>query len=189
MANGGSVSAPFHVSLGDLRTGMCLAATGPTQHWGACAEAASVCLQTNGHIPPEILIVLKTKTGGAAILGWARPTENESRGWKDPQVAAEWGAYGVAALLISRLTPYKVLERSAKGGGFDYWLTKEENEDVPPFQYSARMEVSGIMCGYEMAQQARVSSKLKQMVRSDDSIPRYVAVVEFSGPCAVVVEK
>jgi hypothetical protein len=111
--------------------------------------------------------------------------------WNDKEEATEFGACAIAILVILDLTDYTVISRAAKGGGFDYWLGKEENdEELPSYQNKARLEVSGILRGNDSDIQSRVRKKLKQVEPSDDTtLPAYIVVVEFSKPLSLVVKK
>ncbi|MEC4819430.1 MAG: hypothetical protein SAK29_40100 [Scytonema sp. PMC 1069.18] len=66
----------------------------------------------------------------------------------DTEVATEYGAYGIAALLMPYLTGLTVIERSIKGKslGFDFWLGSIDDPNTL-FQRKARLEVSGIRKG------------------------------------------
>lgn len=69
------------------------------------------------------------------------------RCWNDQEYTTEQAAYGIALLLLSKLTEFTVVERSRKGTGFDYWLGKPTDSSDLPFQKSMRLEVSGIRQG------------------------------------------
>ena len=56
-------------------------------------------------------------------------------------------AYGVALLLIQRLTSFTVVERSRRGLSFDHWLGNVSDSATLPFEKSARLEVAGIDLG------------------------------------------
>ncbi len=107
------------------------------------AEAASICLEDRGH---EIAINLDVQGdyNKAFALHRMSTTDQMRRCHNDLQDATELGAYGVAILIIRNLTNLTVVERARKGTGFDYWLG---DEDELPFQYKARLEVSGVLEG------------------------------------------
>ena len=110
------------------------------------------------------------------------------RCWNDDEVATEYGAYGIATLLVPRITNLQVVERSKKGTGFDYWLgSSMETETL--FQNKARLEVSGIRAGSEATIVGRVRKKLGQTVKSDAALSVMVIVVEFSGPQSRVAKR
>jgi hypothetical protein len=106
------------------------------------------------------------------------------------ELATEYGAYAIAALLMPYLTDLTVIERSVKGKGlgFDFWLGDISDRDRL-FQRKARLEVSGIRRGSESQIEYRVNIKLKQITPSDLVAPGYVCVVEFGTPHAWIVEK
>ena len=148
-------------------------------------HAGAVCLELRGHTGGVQLIV-----GGdfdvLFMLAWPEADDQAVREWSDLQEATEWGACGVAVLLIGTLTEYQVVRRSWKGTGFDYWLGLRTDA---LFQHAARLEVSGILSGNRTDIEKRVRQKLRQVERSERSLPAFVVVVEFGGPLATVVRK
>lgn len=165
------------LALEDLKKGM------PAISAATCwfmAEAGAVCLHQNNHQCPVNLCVdgeydLQYK------LHWPDVTQEALSSHNDPDVAAEYGACGVAMLLIPRISEYTAIERSRKGTGFDYWLRMKD--DVL-FQSKARLEVSGIFSGDEKALTSRCKIKLKQCAKTNEHIPGYVVVVNFGSPKA-----
>jgi hypothetical protein len=108
----------------------------------------------------------------------------------DLEVATEYGAYGIAAILMPYLTQLTVIEHSIKGRGFgfDFWLGSIDDPQTV-FQRKARLEVSGIRQGSQSVLQSRVNMKLEQISPSDILSPGYVCVVEFGTPRARIVQK
>lgn len=152
----------------------------------ALAEATSVCLDSEDHQSPTEMSI-----GGAtrlrAELTWHKPSSQAGRTWGDPEVATEHGAYGIASLVVSSLSPLTVVERSKKGTGFDYWLG--DDASGPLFQGMARMEVSGLRSGSDSAVKSRVRQKVRQVERSQGSgLPAVVVVVEFGSPQCLIAE-
>ena len=154
---------------------------------GAClADAASVCLAHEGHSEKVSLVVLGEVTVTYRLV--CSVVDEQTRWtWNDLQDATEWGACGIAILLICHMTPHTVINRARKGNGFDYWLGRTDDQGLP-FQNTARLEVSGILHGSRADLDARVRVKQRQVARSDAmGLPAYVIVVEFSEPAAKVV--
>ena len=149
------------------------------------AQAGAVCLDQHGH-PKGVEMKVSGDFSETFNLYWPDVTDQMRRFWNDSQEATEYGAYGIACLLIRRLTSFTVIERSRKGTGFDYWLG-DEGDFL--FQQKARLEVSGIGKGNSQDVTQRVNIKLKQTARSDGTLPAYVIVVEFSAPTSQVVKK
>jgi hypothetical protein len=93
----------------------------------------------------------------------------------------------VAILVAREITVAQVLERSAKGTGFDYWIGEDESL---PFRFRTRLEVSGILRGTRADVERRVEQKCRQTERSDSmQLDALVFVVEFSHPLAKVIKR
>jgi hypothetical protein len=153
----------------------------------ALAQAAAVCLDDQGHTSGRSL-ALKGDFSGSCALRWRRSSKKARRTWNDLEVATEYGAYGVATLLVWRYAHLKVVERSRKGTGFDFWLGDGSGTGTL-FQNKARMEVSGIRKGDEDAIRRRTAAKITQTKRTSSSLPTFVVVVEFSSPQSRVVRR
>lgn len=163
---------------------------GLTPAIGACfAEAACVCLEEQTHHSGVNMSIDGECVHKLAIL-WNNQgySDQRLRAWGDPDVATEQGAYGVAALLVDKLTDFTVVNRARKGKGFDYWLGKKDSPDVL-LQGCARLEVSGIRKGKMATLSARTKQKIQQITPSDGPLPGIVVVVEFGTPRARVVVK
>jgi hypothetical protein len=133
-----------------------------------------------------VALVVDGDYGSVLLVHWGACTADAKACWADEPFATEQGAYGIAALLITRLTSLTVVERSVKGTGFDFWLGSKDRPGLL-FQKRARLEVSGIRKGSVSAVAARMSAKLKQVSRCCSPLPAYVAVVEFGEPrCRVI---
>ena len=174
---------PIPLILDDLGNGR----KGITPAYGqTLAEAASVCLEEQGHASPtEIQVFGHFESPGK--LEWNIPSDQSRRCWNDDGYATEQGAYGIAALLVEHCG-LEVVLRSKKKTGFDFWLGPL-NEENTLFQVLARLEVSGIRSGDATTIDTRVRQKLKQTSPSDGKLPAIVVVVEFGNPIAKIVEK
>ena len=101
------------------------------------------------------------------------------------QEATEYGAICLAIWSVHETTDYKVIRRSPKLTGFDYWLG--DKADDYPFQDKARLEISGILKGTNSQIKQRMNEKLKQTNRTDHlNLPAVITVVEFSNPLAKI---
>ncbi len=161
---------------------------GITESVGAnMEEAAAICFDNQGHSS----VVCLTVTGDfreTYTVSFKKVTEQMKLSWGDLQVATEYGAYGIAILIIDDKTDLTVIERSRKGTGFDFWLGTKSTPGAY-FQNKARLEVSGILHDSDSEIDKRVKIKLNQVSRSDGLLPAYITVIEFSGPKAKVVKK
>jgi len=161
---------------------------GITPRWGKfLAEASVLCFESQNHangVEVKISGISQCKIKFEWKINISDQTIDS---WADEQELTEFGACGVAILLILKLTGYTVIQRAKKGTGVDYWLGYDGEEK--PFQNAARLEVSGIMTGSENVVKARVSKKIKQTTPSDGKLPAFIAVVEFSNPLSHLVKK
>lgn len=149
------------------------------------AEAASVCLDEQGHGLSTSLSV--DGDFEEAVTLHREPVDERAR-WShnDAERATENGACGVALLALRSLTGMTVLLQSRRGSGFDFWLGPESGF---LFQNGVRLEVSGIRRGDESSIRKRIRNKVRQTERSEQLAPAYVAVVEFSRPILRVVKR
>ena len=152
------------------------------------AEAAAVCLSSQGHQPGTVLMVRGLIEQAPEII-WPEVTPQMARTYNDLQEATEDGACAVAILLMRTFTRLTVILRSRKGTGIDYWLGAPiagKTEEPVVFQNTARLEVSGILRGTQQQMAARMRQKRAQVQRSDGTrLPAYTVIVEFSGPHAL----
>lgn len=95
-------------------------------------------------------------------------TDQIRRTWNDIEEATEWGATGLAFVVILQHTEYTVINCSRRGTGFDYWLGHKEAAEKLVFQNEARLEVSGMLREEKDSRiKQRVREKLDQTARSD----------------------
>lgn len=176
---GNAPEQPEQLDLNALRAGM----PGITSDLGGTmCEAASVCLEDCSHLVGVTMTVTGTLSSTHPVpLTWPLATDQARRAYGDLQFAAEFGAYGIAALVVDRLTDLTVVERSRKGGGFDYWLGPKRNPE-PLFQDKHKLEVSGILSGDEGDVRRRLREKLDQLRRGAVPIPGFGIVVHFATP-------
>lgn len=154
---------------------------------GALAEAASVCLEGEGHANPVSMRV-RDNNEFAVLVRWQQPGDQERKCWNDDQEATELGACGIAAVALPSFRGLQIVQRSKKGTGFDYWLGSTSDHDLL-FQNKARLEVSGIRHGSGRAVSQRIRQKLEQTTKSDGRLPAVVVVVEFSTPQTYIVDR
>lgn len=174
----------FSLDLNDLKGG----AYGVTAALGECyAQAASVCLEDQGHLIPTVMKVHADTEVSHASIRWGAVDDQMRRSWNDKENATENGAYGIAILVVLKIKHLHVLERSKKRTGFDYWLGSPDEDE--PFQKKARLEVSGIRKGSRDLISGRVNQKLEQTKKSDGKYPAVVVVVEFGTPQTHVVDR
>lgn len=166
------------------------------RHGGAHYEAALICLEKHHH-QSGVQCHLNSLNENLSTLElvWAEEiTEQTRNSWNDISEATEWGAAGIAILVILECTEYTVIRCSKKGTGFDYWLGYKKDVDnlgENVLKDEARLEVSGILSeqkGNTVKQ--RVKKRDRQTKKSDDlRMPVYIVVVEFSSPVVYMVDR
>ncbi len=152
------------------------------------AEAAAVCLESRGHHAP-VRFPRHGLMPEDLHLKWSPADNQQRRSYADMQEATEFGACGVAILVVKEVTAKVVVERSKKGAGFDYWLGDNTDDDGPLFAGKVRLEVSGILTGTRGQIDSRMRQKKGQIAPSDHVAPGFVAVVEFGTPIACLERK
>lgn len=174
-----------NITLTELKGGL----PGLSEVWGRfLSEASAVCFEYHKHPKGVELTVQGFHPTTFKVYWEGEITEQVYKGWSDEQELVEFGACGVAILLMLELTGYTVIRRARKGTGVDYWLC-HKNAEIP-FQDAARLEVSGIFNGTDSDIKTRVNKKKQQIQQSDDTLlPAYVIVVEFSKPKSYLVQK
>lgn len=161
---------------------------------GNLLEACLVCLNEIGHDSGVELSVQGMGHTTECTIVWKEAIgEQAIYSYEDLKQATEWGACGIACILVHRATGLVVTRRSRQGTGFDYWLGNysEHGTGSPHmFQDDARLEVSGILREEKMsAIDRRVREKTLQVnegKRTD--LPAFVVVVEFGRPLAKVTK-
>jgi hypothetical protein len=158
-----------------------------TRFGGLCASAASVCIEKHGY-PIEVELRVDGDYDYEFIIEREEVNDATRRFNADMERSSEFGAYGISALVVPEITDLKVIEVSRKGTGFDFWLGSIEDTG-PLFQRKARLEVSGILNGNESTIKRRTTIKLQQITPTDNLMPGYVSIVEFSDLRVRVVQK
>ena len=153
---------------------------------GFLAEAAAICLEDQQH-QPGVQLSVEGSYNRNVHLTWNSVSRQQKRTYADMQESTEYGAAGIAILVLKSAAGRIVIERSKKGSYFDYWLGTEGDGQL--FQNRARLEVSGILSGDQKKVESRVEQKLGQIKQAKGKLTRYVAVVEFGTPKARIVKR
>jgi len=163
---------------------------GITPKYGSfLSEAAVVCLEDQNH-PSGIRMTIDGDINHQLNVFWDN-IENRNqvyRTWQDYEETTEYGAYGLAFLIVSNLTDYTITQRAMKGKGFDYWIAKKNSNDFL-FQNNGRLEVSGIRKGDNSKINSRMKEKISRINKYENDIPLIITIIEFSKPISRVMIK
>lgn len=159
---------------------------------GFLAQAASVCLEEEGHAAGVSLTIHGAYEANCGLV-WDVTTTQMRRCWGDPEEATELGACAIAALLVRALTSLVIVHRARKGMGFDYWLGRADDDEAL-FQGRTRLEVTGIRRGTEAAISRREQEKLVRLGEFEArghgrGVPAMIVVVEFGTPRSKIAVK
>lgn len=146
-------------------------------------EACIACLKRKEHDYNGTILTIITEETMYAELRWDDIFDDQiDRTHNEQNRATECGAECLAILLISKLSEFTIVKKTAGKNGFDYWLAKKD--DVL-FKEAARLEISGLFEGTNKMIDDRYNSKIKQTKISDYlKMPAYVVIIEFSNPKA-----
>lgn len=154
-----------------------------TDEYEAClGQAASICLEECGH-QPGINLKIEGIHNEIFPLDWDLVTDEIKRTWRDEEKATEYGAMGIAVILIGKIVGLTALEISRKNNGFDLWLTAADSE---LFDRAARLEVTGIRNGNNSQKRRRMNEKLTRLQQYINPLPAYIIVVEFGEPGSLI---
>lgn len=100
---------------------------GVSAHFGRMLiEVGSISLESQGHVSGTKLSV-QDAYRGQFVLTWPSPDEQANYTYQDnyryqDNEATEFGAVGVALVLISQVKGYTVIEPARTGSGFVSWI-------------------------------------------------------------------
>ena len=153
-------------------------------------ESALYCLTVHKHLSGVELSIYES-LNQKVIISWGIDLDNRAyHTYKDHEEVTEWGATCIGILLSLRFTKYNTVQRSAKGGGFDYWVGDNQSDDSLPFQKMAKLEISGVFSGSKSKLSYRTTQKKKQISKSESpSFTSIVSVIEFSAPMATFIHE
>lgn len=153
----------------------------------AFAEAAAVCLDFHNHTQKMELTITGDIIGNLKIE-WEKSTLQIKNSWNDLPEATEAAATCLALWVVEKFTDLKVVGRSQKKTGIDYWLGKKTDDF--PFQKTARLEISGLLQGSIGRVNQRLKEKVKQVEKSNAvNLPVYIIIIEFSQVLSKTVVK
>jgi hypothetical protein len=150
-------------------------------------EAAAVCFEENRHLSGVQLSVDGMSKGTVEVV-WTQLDGAHKATHADLHEATESGVYGAALLLVRQLTGATAIDRSVKGGGFDWWIGTPDPSGLP-FQGLVRLEVSCILRGQPPDIRSRLKRKVRQTDASDPIAAALISNIEFSQPRVQVERK
>ena len=155
-------------------------------------EAVVMCMRTHNHASDVScnLRDLDQILGEVRIRWRTLYSERIRRAYGDARNAAERAGEGIAILTILALTDYSVFERARIGDGFDFWLSRSDDDDQFLFQREAGLEAKGLSDAKYPSQIVKaVNDGIDQTRKSPNaSVPVWVLATEFSRPVIYMVQ-
>jgi hypothetical protein len=152
-------------------------------HGASLGEAAAVCLESQLH-QTGVSLRVEQPIETSAEIRW-RALQIGAHQCHTADRATEDGACGIAILLARELTGQVVLFRSIKKEFCDYWLGPRDYDTEKGLKGMSRIEVSGIRSGTSGFWR-RCEAKREQIKSLKHPSDKYISVVEFSTPMAVL---
>lgn len=152
------------------------------------AEATIFCFNRANH-KSGLILTIKGDFQNEFKVAWKdKITPQLLRTWNNTKEATEYGAVGIAILLVLKLLDLTIVMRSREGSGIDYWLGEIGKNNLPIIK--AGLEVSGIQeATISNSINARLSLKKNQSSKAKLlGLPIYVIVVEFKLPEAHFIQ-
>jgi hypothetical protein len=127
-----------------------------------------------------LILTCATETGGGEYVRQIGFEENDSLGG--------FGIFQMEIATEKDITEYTAVEQSCIGTTIDYYLSPQKRNDDLIFNYTARLEVSGILVENE---DNTVDNRIKQKVKRlkpEGDLPDLIAIVEFSKPWSKIIK-
>lgn len=152
---------------------------------------AMVCLDSQGHKSGVCFTVVFERQAITYNVTWKEDiSERIKNSITDLVDAVEKSALAFTFLIIKDCTGMEVVKQAKRKSGFDYFLLDNDTDDRLIFQgeKTARLEVTGILCGNNSDVESRFQEKFKRALKYQQfkTMPIYVCVVEHSEPKAEV---
>jgi|GEM_PF-4296915 len=152
---------------------------------------AMICLDSQGHKRGVCLTVVFDGQTTAYDVTWEEDiSERIKNSITDLVDAVEKSALAFTFLIMKDCTGMEIVKQAKRKSGFDYFLLDNNADDRLIFQggKTARLEVTGILCGDNSDVESRFQEKFKRALKYQQfkTMPIYVCVVEHSEPKAEV---
>lgn len=147
-------------------------------------DATSFCLAKNNHQSGVVAPI-----GGFIVdslqATWTAMTAEMMNTYNSQKKAVEFGAEGIAFILVDRCTNFQIGPVAYIGSGFDYYL-RPKNQDATLSSLCdgyTKLEISGIdKKSPTNTLEKRIKEKCQQAATIQDGVEYLVVVAEFGDP-------
>ena len=155
-------------------------------------EAVVMCMNPHNHVPGVVCAVRDLDDELAIVrIQWKMSySEQIRRAFGNARNAAEKAGEALAILTVTAFTDYTVVERAQIGDGFDFWLSRNDDNHDYLFQQTIGLECKGLSnATYSSEIVAAVQRGIKQIKESTNAnYPALVLATEFSQPVVYMVQ-
>ena len=94
-------------------------------------EAVVMCMNPHNHVPGVLCVIrrLDDELGVVRIQWKMSYSEQIRRAFGNARNAAEKAGEAIAILTVTAFTDYTVVERARIGDGFDFWISRSDEDD------------------------------------------------------------
>jgi len=155
-------------------------------------EAVVMCMTPHNHVSGVSCNIRdQDQVLGVAFIKWrTKYSDRIRRAFGDARNAVERAGEGIAILTILARTDYTVVERARIGDGFDFWLSRRDDDERFLFQREAGLEAKGLSGARYPSEIVRaINDGIDQIRESRNaSVPAWVVATEFSRPVIYMVQ-
>ena len=155
-------------------------------------EAVVMCMNPHNHVPGVLCAVrdLDDELDTVRIQWKLSYSELIRRAFGNTRNAAEKAGEAIAILTVTAFTDYTVVERARIGDGFDFWISRNDDDHDFLFQQTIGLECKGLSnASYPSEIVAAVNRGIKQIKESPNAkFPALVLATEFSRPVVYMVQ-
>lgn len=155
-------------------------------------EAVLMCMNPHNHVPGVLCAVrdLDAVLVTARIQWKMSYSEKIRRAFGNARNAAQKAGEAIAILTVTEITDYTVVERARIGDGFDFWISRSDDDHDYLFQQLIGLECKGLSnASYPSEIVAAVNRGIEQIKESPNAnFPALVIATEFSRPVVYMVQ-
>jgi len=149
------------------------------------SECVRQCFSTNKH-QSGVTMTVTTNSELAEEITVCWRGENPKQFkycMNDEEKTTDFGAMGLTLLLLHKMTEYKYYLTASQEMRFDFWLFKEEPDELDYTKASALLEVTGIRTGNKQNNiTKRLWNKRQQLSHVTSDFTVCISIIEFNKP-------
>ncbi len=151
-------------------------------------ESCIICLDHHSYSTGVLMMVSYGIEKEVQVFWTGEATDKMRKAYRDMKRTTDNAACAFALLIMRDHGNYGIEQASADGSTIDYYLSSTNDDDTLIFNYSARLEVSGILSETEHnTTKKRIQAKKKRL-KKDGNLKDIIVVVCFNPLKTEVIE-